>query len=56
MCMHRRNLGGINMKSIEQGNVTFVAYITLKNGKKIYASQFGKKAFPIVSRKPKKDN
>lgn len=27
--------------------VVFVAYITLRNGKRIYASQYGKKAFPI---------
>lgn len=26
----------------------FVACITLKNGKKIYASQYGKRAFPIL--------
>lgn len=25
----------------------YVASITLRNGKKIYASQYGKKAFPI---------
>lgn len=31
----------------------FVAYITLKNGKRIYAHQYGKKAFPIHV-KPKK--
>lgn len=28
--------------------VRFVASITLKNGRKLYAKQFGKKAFPIV--------
>lgn len=28
--------------------VIFVASITLKNGKKLFAKQFGKKAFPIV--------
>lgn len=25
----------------------FVAYITTKDGRRIYASQFGKRAFPI---------
>lgn len=30
--------------------VRFVAYITQKNGKRLYASQFGKRAFPIVVR------
>lgn len=30
--------------------VRFVASITQKNGKKLYASQFGKKAFPIIVR------
>lgn len=33
---------------------TFVAYITLKNGKRLYAKQIGKKAFFIPARKPKK--
>lgn len=28
--------------------VKFVAYITLKNGNRLYAKQVGKKAFPIV--------
>jgi hypothetical protein len=27
--------------------LVFVAYITLKNGRRIYASAYGKKAFPI---------
>lgn len=27
--------------------VVFSAYITLKNGKRIYAYQYGKKAFPL---------
>lgn len=29
----------------------FVAYITLKNGRRIYARQYGKKAFPIYVEK-----
>lgn len=28
--------------------VIFVASITLKNGKRIYAKSYGKKAFPLV--------
>lgn len=28
--------------------VRFVAYITLKNGRKLYASHYGKRAFPIL--------
>jgi hypothetical protein len=28
--------------------VRFVAFITLKNGKRLYAREVGKKAFPIV--------
>ena len=28
--------------------VIYVASITLKNGKKIFASTYGKKAFPLV--------
>lgn len=30
-------------------NVTFVAYITLRNGKRLYARQYGKRAFLIVT-------
>lgn len=41
----------------EQYQTVFVAYITLKNGKRLYASQFGKKAFPLrVKSKKKKVN
>lgn len=28
--------------------VKFVAYITLKNGKRLYAKAFGKRAFPLI--------
>jgi len=31
----------------EEFTIVFVASITTKQGKRIYASQFGKKAFPI---------
>lgn len=30
--------------------VRFVAFITTKGGKRIYARQYGRKAFPIVVR------
>ena len=30
--------------------VVFRAWITLKNGKKLYASQIGKRAFPLLVR------
>ena len=30
-----------------KGDVTFVASITLKNGRKIYAAAYGLKAFPL---------
>lgn len=38
------------------GGGGFTAYITLKNGRRIYASEYGLKAFPIGSkpRKPKR--
>lgn len=37
----------------KEDHLIFVASITLRNGKRIYASQFGKKAFPIrVKPKP----
>lgn len=28
--------------------IKFVAFITLKNGKRLYAKSLGKKAFPLV--------
>lgn len=31
----------------------FRPWITLKNGKKLYASQVGKRAFPLVVKEPK---
>lgn len=37
----------------EEFTTVFVAYITTKNGKRIYAHQFGKKAFPIKVRAKK---
>ena len=43
------------MKKRKDSNFTFTAYITLKDGRKIYARQFGKKAFCIpVNKKLKK--
>ncbi len=37
----------------EESDLIFVASIRLRNGKRIYASQFGLKAFPIrVKPKP----
>lgn len=33
--------------------VVFRPWITLKNGKKLYASQVGKRAFPLVVKEPK---
>ena len=31
----------------EEFTIVYVAYITTKHGKRIYANQYGKKAFPI---------
>lgn len=31
----------------EEFTIVYVAYITTKHGKRIYAHQYGKKAFPI---------
>lgn len=28
-------------------HLIFVAYITLRNGRRLYAAQYGKRAFPI---------
>ena len=38
----------MNMIVQEGYHVAFVAYITLKNGRRIYARQYGKRAFPIL--------
>jgi hypothetical protein len=35
--------------------VTFVTHITLKNGRVIYAKDYGKRAFPIVMDSEEKD-
>ena len=34
----------------------FTAYITLKNGKRLYAKQVGKKAFCFLDKKSKEQN
>lgn len=40
-----------NERKVRRGEtVIWVAYITLKNGKRIYASQYGLRAFPIKVR------
>ena len=36
-----------NHQNDSEGTIIFVASITTKKGKKIYAYQYGKKAFPI---------
>ncbi len=33
------------MQKCDQGELVFTPYITLKNGQRLYARQFGKKAF-----------
>jgi len=39
-------------RNVREGEtVTWVAYITLKNGKRIYASEYGLRGFPIKVRK-----
>lgn len=39
----------MTQRSVPKGYVVrFVAYITLKNGKRLYAKACGKRAFPIV--------
>ena len=38
-------------RKIQEGEqVVFVTYITLKNGKRLYAWQYGLKAFPLKVR------
>ncbi|KKU87578.1 MAG: hypothetical protein UY16_C0023G0004 [Candidatus Gottesmanbacteria bacterium GW2011_GWA2_47_9] len=36
---------------LDETEIVFVTYITLRNGKRIYASDYGKKAFPLKVRK-----
>ena len=38
----------------DEEEVVFTTYITLKNGKRLYAKQYGKKAFMLRIRKKKK--
>jgi len=40
-------------KTSSEGEVIYTKYITLKNGKRIYASQYGIKAFRIFVNKKK---
>ncbi len=39
----------------EEATVIFRAFITLKNGKRIFAHQFGLKGFPIRIRNPRSE-
>ena len=41
------------MKKCDQDKMVFTAYITLKNGKRLYAKQVGKKAFCFLDKKSK---
>ena len=41
------------MKKCNQSDMVFTAYITLKNGHRLYAKQVGKKAFCFPSRDAK---
>jgi hypothetical protein len=38
----------------EEGTVVYTRYITLKNGKRIFASAYGLESFRIVVRNPKR--
>ena len=38
----------------DEEDVVFTTYITLKNGRRLYAKQYGKKAFMLRIRKKKK--
>jgi len=43
-----------NEKDVPEGyQVIFVAWITLRNGRKLYASAYGKRAFRLVVRSRK---
>ena len=38
----------------DEAVIFFAAYITLKNGKRLYAKDYGYKAWPLKIRKPKR--
>jgi len=38
----------LNLPIPDGYEVKFVAFITTKGGKRLYAKQFGKRAFPII--------
>ena len=42
------------MEKCDQAEMVFTAYITLKNGNRLYAKQVGKKAFAFHVKKPRK--
>lgn len=44
----------MNQKNLQcdTETVIYTTYIALKNGKRLYASQYGRKAFRIVIKKP----
>lgn len=42
------------MKKNKKSELVFTSYITLKNGKRLYASQVGKKAFCFPRKETKK--
>lgn len=44
------------MRTEDSGSYIFVASIRLRNGKRIYASAYGLKAFRIRVKEPKKPN
>lgn len=42
------------MEKCDQAEMVFTAYITLKNGNRLYAKQVGKKHFAFHVKKPRK--
>ena len=44
------------MKKCDQDKMVFTAYITLKNGKRLYAKQVGKKVFCFPRKEAKEKN
>ena len=47
--------GGIFMTNEKQEELVFTPYITLKNGHRIYARQYGKKVFCFPKKREKTD-
>ena len=52
--LERREGNSMSKTKTDSGDCFYTAYITLKNGKRLYAAQYGLKAFCIPKKETKK--